>query len=64
MKKYAVPVLLLLVFLAVGVSLWLTKGNLFYLFNFSYRETPTARNTSSRRTGTAYFFITSSGIYL
>ncbi len=36
MKKYAVPVLLLLVFLAVGVSLWLTKGNLFYLFNFSY----------------------------
>ena len=36
MKKYAVPVLMLAVFEAVAVTLWLTKDNLFYLFNFSY----------------------------
>ena len=36
MKKYAAPLLLLAVFEAVAVSLWLAKGNLFYLFNFSY----------------------------
>ena len=36
MKRYAIPIYLLAVFEAVGISLWLTKENLFYLFNFSY----------------------------
>ena len=36
MKKYAMPVIMLAVFEAVAITLWLTKGNLFYLFNFSY----------------------------
>jgi len=30
------PILILLIFEAVAVILWLTKNNLFYLFNFSY----------------------------
>ena len=36
MKKYAMPVIILAVFEAVAITLWLTKDNLFYLFNFSY----------------------------
>ena len=36
MKKYLLPVVMLLLFEAVAVTLWLTKGNLFYLINFSY----------------------------
>ena len=38
MKKtgYFFPLILLVVFEAVAVTLWLTKHNLFYLFNFSY----------------------------
>ncbi len=36
MKKYALPLLLLAVFETVAITLWLTKDNLFYLFNFSY----------------------------
>ena len=36
MKKYAMPIMMLAVFEAVAVTLWLTKGNIFYLFNFSY----------------------------
>ena len=36
MRKYAMPILILAVFEAVAVTLWLTKHNLFYLFNFSY----------------------------
>lgn len=36
MKKYRLPIILLLVFEAVAVTLWLAKDNLFYLFNFSY----------------------------
>ena len=36
LKKYSMPLILLLVFEAVAVTLWLTKDNLFYLFNFSY----------------------------
>lgn len=36
MKKYAMPIVMLAVFEAVAVTLWLTKDNLFYLFNFSY----------------------------
>ena len=36
MKKYLPSILLLALFEAVAVTLWLTKDNLFYLFNFSY----------------------------
>lgn len=36
MKKYLVPGLMLAIFETVAVTLWLTKDNLFYLFNFSY----------------------------
>ncbi|MBE6827654.1 MAG: 4Fe-4S ferredoxin, partial [Ruminococcaceae bacterium] len=36
MKKYAFPILILAVFETVAVTLWLTKDNIFYLFNFSY----------------------------
>ena len=36
MKKYRLPIILLAVFEAVAITLWLTKNNLFYLFNFSY----------------------------
>ena len=36
MKKYITPLLILAVFEAVAVTLWLTKDNIFYLFNFSY----------------------------
>ena len=36
LKPYAAPLLFLLVFETVAVTLWLTKDNLFYLFNFSY----------------------------
>ena len=36
MKKYRLPIILLVVFEAVAISLWLTKDNLFYLINFSY----------------------------
>ena len=36
MKKYSLTILIWIIFEAVAVSLWLTKHNLFYLFNFSY----------------------------
>lgn len=36
MKKYAAPIILLVIFEAIAVTLWITKGNIFYLFNFSY----------------------------
>ena len=36
LKKYTLVLLIGGVFEAVAVSLWLTKQNLFYLFNFSY----------------------------
>ncbi len=36
MKKAFIPLLMLVVFEAVAVTLWLTKDNLFYLINFSY----------------------------
>ena len=36
MKKYLMPVLILAIFETVAVTLWLTKDNIFYLFNFSY----------------------------
>ena len=36
MKKYFPPILMFVIFEAVAITLWLTKDNLFYLFNFSY----------------------------
>ena len=36
MKKYTAPFIMLGIFETVAVSLWLTKNNIFYLFNFSY----------------------------
>ena len=36
MKKYAMSIIMLAVFETVAITLWLTKNNLFYLFNFSY----------------------------
>ncbi len=36
MKKYAGSLLMLGIFEAVAITLWLTMDNLFYLFNFSY----------------------------
>ena len=36
MKKYRFPIIMLLIFEAVAITLWLTKNNMFYLFNFSY----------------------------
>ena len=35
-KKYLHPILILLIFETVAITLWLAKHNLFYLFNFSY----------------------------
>lgn len=36
MKKYLLPATMLAIFEAVAVTLWLSKDNIFYLFNFSY----------------------------
>ena len=36
MKKYCLPVLMLVTFETIAVTLWLAKDNLFYLLNFSY----------------------------
>ena len=35
-KKFSHSLIILIVFEAVAVTLWLTKDNLFYLFNFNY----------------------------
>ncbi len=35
-KQYFLPIIMFLIFEAAAVTLWLTKNNLFYLFNFSY----------------------------
>ncbi len=35
-KPYIHPLIILFVFEAVAVTLWLSKNNLFYLLNFSY----------------------------
>ena len=35
-KKYLIPIIMLIVFEAVAVILWLALDNIFYLFNFSY----------------------------
>ena len=36
MKKYFLPLSMLVIFETVAVTLWLTLDNIFYLFNFSY----------------------------
>ena len=36
MRKYAAPIIMLAIFETVAVVLWVTKDNIFYLFNFSY----------------------------
>ncbi len=36
MKKYFLPVIMLAIFEAIAVTLWLTTDTIFYLFNFSY----------------------------
>ena len=36
LKNYWPPVAMLVIFEIVAVTLWLTKDNMFYLFNFSY----------------------------
>ena len=36
MKKYVLPLIMLIIFEAIAVTLWLTQNNIFYLFNFSY----------------------------
>lgn len=36
MKKYLGPIIMFVIFETVAITLWLTKDNLFYLFNFSY----------------------------
>ncbi len=36
MKKYIPSAIMLAIFEGIAVTLWLTKDNLFYLFNFSY----------------------------
>lgn len=35
-KKYKISIIIFVVFEVVAISLWLSKKNLFYLFNFSY----------------------------
>lgn len=36
MKKYIVPIAMLVIFETVAITLWRTYDNIFYLFNFSY----------------------------
>ncbi|MGN0598302.1 MAG: 4Fe-4S binding protein [Oscillospiraceae bacterium] len=36
MKKFIIPIALLAIFETIAILLWLTKDNIFYLFNFSY----------------------------
>ena len=36
MKKYLSPIIMLIIFESVAITLWLTKDNIFYLLNFSY----------------------------
>lgn len=36
LKKYATPLIMLAIFEAIAITLWLTLDNIFYLFNFSY----------------------------
>lgn len=36
MKKYLLPIIMLVIFETIAIALWLTKDNIFYLLNFSY----------------------------
>ena len=36
MKKYIIPIIMLVIFETVAVTLWFTKDNIFYLLNLSY----------------------------
>lgn len=36
MKKYIVPIAMLVIFETIAITLWQTHDNIFYLFNFSY----------------------------
>ena len=36
LRSFVHPLIILIVFESVAVSLWLTRNNLFYLFNFTY----------------------------
>ena len=36
LKKYRLPIIMLIIFESVAISLWLSHDNIFYLFNFSY----------------------------
>lgn len=36
MKKYPIPIIILIIFETVAIALWLAKDHLFYLLNFSY----------------------------
>lgn len=36
LKKYSSPLIMLVLFETIAVTLWLTMDNIFYLFNFSY----------------------------
>ena len=42
MKKYAMPTIIFVIFETIAISLWIAKGNIFYLFNFSYIGTSIA----------------------
>ena len=35
-RKYILPIVMLVIFEAIAISLWLSKNNIFYLLNFSY----------------------------
>ena len=35
-NKYLVPIIMFMIFEGIAVTLWLSKQNIFYLFNFSY----------------------------
>lgn len=36
LKKYSAPLIMLVIFETVAITLWLSLGNIFYLFNFTY----------------------------
>ena len=35
-KHFILPTIFLAIFMTIAITLWLTKDNVFYLFNFSY----------------------------
>ena len=46
-RKYLPSILFFIVFEAIAIILWLTKNNLFYLFNFSYENITRTVNTET-----------------